>query len=82
MPWHYPFEVGFYTVVELVPIALLLWLMLASGFRRITKPHSAFKPLIAQAGYEHTDDEMDYNSSQEEFDDDEPEEDTPGGLFD
>lgn len=80
--WHYPFEVVFYTIVELVPITLLLWLMLASGFRRITKPQSAFKPLIAQAGFEHTDDEMDYNSSQEEFEDEEPEEDTPGGLFD
>lgn len=77
--WHYPFEVCFYTVVELVPIGLLLWLMLASGFRRITKPQSTFKPLIAQAGIENTDDEADYESGDDDL---EPTEDTPGGLFD
>ena len=83
LSWHYPFEVVFYTIVELIPIALLLWLMLASGFRRITKPQSSFKPLIAQAGFDQTDDEGDYNSAAEDdFEDEEPEEDTPGGLFD
>lgn len=57
--------------------------MLASGFRRITKPQSSFKPLIAQAGFDQTDDEGDYNSAAEDdFEDEEPEEDTPGGLFD
>lgn len=80
-PWHYPFETGFYTLVEVAPIALLLWLMLASGFRRVIKDNQSFKPLIAQANYAYTDDEDgdEYGSAEEE---EEPVNDTPGGIFD
>jgi magnesium-transporting ATPase (P-type) len=82
--WHYPFEVGFYTIVEVAPIALLLWLMLASGFRRTIKDQPAFKPLIAQADYAYTDEEIDgYNSTNdEEEEEDDDVDDTPGGIFD
>jgi len=88
-PYHYPFEVGFYTVVEIAPIALLLLLMLVSGFRRIiNKSHSDFKPLIAQADIAYTDDEERYNTAGDDDDDDDDDEEdaepveTPGGLFD
>jgi uncharacterized membrane protein len=75
--FKYPFEVIFYTGIEIFPIALLLWLMLASGFRRVTKDVAAFKPLIAQADVIYTDGESDYDTA----DEDEPV-DTPGGIFD
>lgn len=82
-PYHYPFEVGFYTVVEIAPIGLLLLLMLVSGFRRIINNHSDFKPLIAQADIAFTDDEDadGYNSAGDDDDAEEPI-DTPGGIFD
>lgn len=80
--WEYrsPFEAVFYTVVEVVPIALLLWLMLASGFRIYpTKDVTSSRPLIAQADSYMTDEE--YQTDFEEGDE-EPTEDTPGGIFD
>lgn len=79
--WHYPFETTFYSVVEVAPIALLLWLMLVSGFRRIARDDSTFRPLIAQADYVYTDEEIEGYSSAVD-DDEEPDDDTPGGIFD
>lgn len=46
--FRYPFEVIFYTFVEVFPIIILLSIQLASGFRFEKKKSSFYRPLITE----------------------------------
>lgn len=92
--FRYPFEAIFYTTIEIIPICLILWLMLKSGFRfNPNRNQNAFKPLIAQVHYEGSqnyiinDEDLpesgrEHDDYEDDDDDEGSAEETPGGIFD